>query len=152
MTAIPASDGLGDPQLSWLVRAGGISVLHLGDTVFHGWWWRIAQRLGPFDLVLAPVNGAVVDFPHRQPPSGLPVVMTPEQAAIAAEILGARLAAPMHASGYDVPGAYEPVADAARSFADHAARRGVRVTLPALGEPFALRPATAAPEGRPSAA
>src|SRR5690242_12589081 len=30
LTALPASDGIGDPQVSWLVEAGGVRVLHLG--------------------------------------------------------------------------------------------------------------------------
>ena len=68
ITALPAVDGLGDPQVSWLVEAGGRRVLHLGDTIFHGYWWRMARRHGPFDVVFAPINGAVVDFPHLQPP------------------------------------------------------------------------------------
>src|SRR5437016_11141465 len=83
-TALPAVDGLGDPQVSWLVEAGGRRVLHLGDTMFHSAWWQMARRAGPFDIVFAPVNGAVVDFPHQQPASPLPAVMDPEQAALAA--------------------------------------------------------------------
>ena len=84
LTALPASDGIGDPQTAWLVEAGGVRVLHLGDTMFHGAWWRIALRHGPFDAVLVPVNGAVLDFPHRQPASPLAGALDPEQAALAA--------------------------------------------------------------------
>src|SRR4051794_24118278 len=47
--ALPAVDGLGDPQVSWLVEADAQRVLHLGDTIFHGYWWRMARRHGPFD-------------------------------------------------------------------------------------------------------
>src|SRR3954470_1369528 len=100
LTALPAADGVGDPQVAWLVEAGGVRVLHLGDTMSHGYWWRMAHRHGPFDAVLAPVNGAVVAFPHRRPASPLPAALDPEQAAIAARILGARLAIPIHAEGY----------------------------------------------------
>src|SRR3954447_7655394 len=56
VTALPAVDGIGDPQVSWLVETDGVKVLHLGDTIFHGYWWRIARRYGPFDAVLVPVN------------------------------------------------------------------------------------------------
>lgn len=136
ITGLPAVDGLGDPQVAWLVEADGDRVLHLGDTMFHAFWWRIARRAGPFDVVLLPVNGAVVDFPHRQPPSPLPVVMTPEQAAVAAEILDPRVAVPIHAEGYELPGAYTPSDDAARRFAHAAGERGVRAETPALGEAF----------------
>jgi len=95
-TALPADDGLGDPQVSWLVEAGGRRVLHPGDTVFHGAWWQMARRAGPFDVVFAPVNGAIIDFPHQQPASPLPATMEPEQAALAGKLLGAGTVVPMH--------------------------------------------------------
>jgi len=134
LTALPACDGTGDPQVAWLVEADGVRVLHLGDTMFHGFWWRMARRHGPFDVVLAPVNGAVVGFPHRTPPSPFPVVLDPAQAAIATDILGARLAIPIHADGYEVEGVYRPVPDAAERFATAALERGVSVGALALGE------------------
>ena len=129
LTALPAADGVGDPQVAWLVEADGVRVLHLGDTMFHGYWWRMARRHGPFDAVLVPVNAAVVGFPHRRPASPLPVVLEPAQAAIAAEILGARLAIPIHADGYETDGIYQPVPDAAERFAAAAAERGVPVRI-----------------------
>jgi L-ascorbate metabolism protein UlaG (beta-lactamase superfamily) len=138
VTAVPAVDGLGDPQVSWAVEADGVRVLHLGDTAFHGFWWRIAHRLGPFDVVLLPVNGAVVDFPHRQPPSPLPVALPPEQAAVAASILRPRLAVPIHAEGYELDGAYVPVPDAAERFAAAAAEHGIDVQVPELGRELDL--------------
>ena len=134
LTALPAADGTGDPQVAWLVEAGGVRVLHLGDTMAHGGWWRMAHRHGPFDVVLVPVNGAVVAFPHRRPASPLPVVLDPAQAALAARILGARLAIPIHAEGYEAAGLYEPVPDAAARFADAAAEHGVPVRILDLGE------------------
>jgi L-ascorbate metabolism protein UlaG (beta-lactamase superfamily) len=134
LTALPACDGIGDPQVAWLVRANGVRVLHLGDTTFHGYWWRIARRHGPFDVVLVPVNGAVVSFPHRHPPSPLHVALDPDQAAIATWILGAREAIPIHADGYEIAGIYQPVRDAAKRFAAAAADRGVPVRILAPGE------------------
>ena len=144
LTALPAVDGTGDPQVSWLVEAGGVRVLHLGDTMMHGYWWRIALRHGPFDAVLAPVNGAVVGFPHRRPPSPGPIVLDPEQAAVAAEILGVRLAIPIHAEGYEIDGIYAPVKDAARRFATAAADRGVATRTLEPGEAVDLTPAAVA--------
>lgn len=138
VTALPAADGIGDPQVSWLVEAGGVRVLHLGDTTFHGWWWRIARRHGPFDAVLLPVNGAVLSFPHRQPPSPLPGALNPDHAAIAAQILGARVAIPIHADGYDIAGVYEPVAGAVDKFRAAAADRGVAARTATLGQPMEL--------------
>ncbi len=111
LTALPSVDGLGDPQVSWLVEAEGQRVLHLGDTVFHGHWWRMTKRHGPFDLVLAPINGARVNFPHLQPPSPLQAAMEPEQAAIAAEALGAGALVPIHYGGLEIDPYYLPVAD-----------------------------------------
>lgn len=115
-TALPAVDGLGDPQVSWLVEADGRRVLHLGDTVFHGAWWQMARRAGPFDVVFAPVNGAVIDFPHQQPASPLPATMEPEQAALAGELLGAATVVPMHYGGFAFEPYYRPVADARGRF------------------------------------
>ena len=111
LTALPAVDGTGDPQVSWLVEADGKRVLHLGDTMWHGWWWRIGERYGPPDVVLAPINGPRLTFPHRQPASSLPGAMEPEQAALAAELLHADRLVPIHYGGYEVPGLYEPVDD-----------------------------------------
>lgn len=111
LTALPAVDGTGDPQVSWLIEADGKRVLHLGDTMFHGWWWRTTERFGAPNLVLAPINGARVTFPHRHPASPLPAVMNPEQAALAAEVLQADQLVPIHYDGYALPGVYEPLRD-----------------------------------------
>jgi L-ascorbate metabolism protein UlaG (beta-lactamase superfamily) len=133
-TALPAVDGLGDPQVSWVVEAGDRRVLHLGDTVFHGAWWQMARRAGPFDVVFAPINGAVVSFPHQQPPSPLPSVMEPEQAALAGELLGAATVVPMHYGGYALDPYYRPIADARERFEQAARGRSYRVAVPAPGE------------------
>lgn len=137
-TALPAVDGLGDPQVSWLAEAGGSRMLHLGDTVFHGAWWQMARRAGPFKLVFAPVNGAVIDFPHQQPPSPLPAAMTPEQAALAGELLGAATVVPMHYGGFAVEPFYRPIADARERFERAARGRPYRTAPLAPGEALAL--------------
>jgi L-ascorbate metabolism protein UlaG (beta-lactamase superfamily) len=147
LTALPAADGAGDPQVAWLVEAGGVRVLHLGDTMFHGYWWRMARRHGPFDAVLVPVNGAVVSFPNRRPASPLPVALDPAQAVIAAEILGARQAIPIHAEGFAVDGIYRPVPEPTARFAAAAAERGVPARILAVGETIELH---AAEDTRPT--
>jgi L-ascorbate metabolism protein UlaG (beta-lactamase superfamily) len=139
LTALPAVDGLGDPQVSWLVEAGGQRVLHLGDTVFHGYWWRMARRHGPFDVVFAPINGAVVDFPHLQPSSPLAAAMEPEQAALAGELLGARAVAPMHYDGFATDPWYRPIADAGERFEAAAAGRSYEARVLKPGESFEPR-------------
>jgi L-ascorbate metabolism protein UlaG (beta-lactamase superfamily) len=121
--ALPAVDGLGDPQVSWLVEADGQRVLHLGDTIFHGYWWRMVRRHGPFDLVLAPINGAAVDFPHLQPPSPLAAAMEPEQAALAGDLLRAGVLVPIHYDGFAIDPWYRPVDEALTRFEAAAAGR-----------------------------
>ena len=134
LAALPAVDGIGDPQLSWLVEAEGVRMLHLGDTMMHGFWWRMRERFGPFVVVFLPINGAVLNFPHRQPPCELPAVLDPIQAAVAAGSLKARLAVPMHFGGYAVDPFYRPVPRAAEAFTAAAAARDVPVRTLALGE------------------
>jgi L-ascorbate metabolism protein UlaG (beta-lactamase superfamily) len=136
LTALPAVDGLGDPQVSWVVEADGQRVIHLGDTVFHGFWWRMARRHGPFDVVFAPINGAVVDFPHLQPPSPLAAAMEPEQAALAGELLGAATVVPMHYDGFDIHPWYRPVADAGARFEAAAGERAFEARMLEPGESF----------------
>jgi L-ascorbate metabolism protein UlaG (beta-lactamase superfamily) len=128
LTALPAVDGVGDPQVSWLIEAAGKRVLHLGDTMFHCWWWRVSERFGAPDVVLAPINGARLSFPHRQPASPLAGVMEPEQAALAAELLRAERLVPIHYDGYALDGVYEPVPDALGRLTA-ASERAVKVGL-----------------------
>lgn len=107
-TAVPASDGYGDTQVSWVVSAAGRRIFHGGDTMWHGHWWKIGRQLGPFDVAFLPINGA--RFGWRTPVSGQPGVLTPEQAFAAATVLGARTVVPIHygISGVD---AYQEVDD-----------------------------------------
>jgi len=99
-TPVPASDGYGDPQISWVISGGGRRIFHGGDTMMHGHWWRIGRQFGGFDAAFLPINGA--RFSWRQPASDSPAVLTPEQALSAATILGARRIIPIH---YGVSGA-----------------------------------------------
>jgi L-ascorbate metabolism protein UlaG (beta-lactamase superfamily) len=136
LTALPAVDGLGDPQVSWVVEAEGQRVLHLGDTVFHGYWWRMAQRHGPFDVVLAPINGAVVNFPHLQPPSPLAAAMEPEQAAVAGEALGARTLIPMHYGGFEIDPWYRPLTEPVKRFESASEERAYETRVLEPGDTF----------------
>ena len=140
LTALPAVDGLGDPQLSWLVEADGQRVLHLGDTIFHSYWWRMGRAGGPFDLVLAPINGAVVNFPHLQPPSPLAAAMEPEQAALSGELLRARTVVPIHYGGYSVDPWYCPVDEPLARFRSAAADRPYDARVLEPGESLELVP------------
>jgi L-ascorbate metabolism protein UlaG (beta-lactamase superfamily) len=138
ITALPAADGTGEEQLSWAVEAGGKRIIHCGDTAFHGWWWPAAEQAGPFDVAFVPVNGAVVDFPWRQPASPLPAAMNPDQAAIAAAALGTKRAVPIHFGGFDLDPYYRSIPEADRRFRAAAANAGVETLAPKLGAVFEL--------------
>jgi L-ascorbate metabolism protein UlaG (beta-lactamase superfamily) len=124
-TAVPAANGLGAPQVSWVVTADGRRILHCGDTLFHGHWWQIARRLGPFDAVFLPVNGAVCDFPHPHPANPYPIALDPRQAAAAAYLSGARIAVPMHYDSFHTAGAHEPADDSLEAFTAACDKLGV---------------------------
>ena len=134
VTATPAVDGSGDPQVGWLVRAGERAVFHGGDTMWHGHWWAIAIRHRPISLACLPVNGARIDFPHRQPAADLPAVMTAEQAVAAARALRAGAIVPMHYGTLDYPPLYRPDPDAEEPVRAAAGRDGLEVVVPAVGE------------------
>lgn len=137
-TALPAVDGFGDPQVSWAVAAGGRRIFHAGDTIFHGSWWLTAIRHGPFDAVFLPVNGPRVSLPHRQPASACAAAMDPEQAAVAAQLLGARLAVPIHYDTLHSVPTYVQVDDPAGSFLAAAAALGVEARVLETGETLTL--------------
>lgn len=137
-TAVPAVDGFGDPQVSWVVEVGGRRFLHAGDTLFHGSWWLIAMRAGPIDVAFLPVNGARTDLPHRQPPSPFGVCMGPEEATAAAAILGAARAVPIHYDTIHSPPVYAQVDDPAGRFARAASEAGVEVAVLGPGESLEL--------------
>lgn len=122
--AVPAADGYGDPQSSWIVTAAGRRIIHCGDTLWHGFWWQIGRQFGPFDLAFLPINGA--KFSWRKPASDVSAVLTPQQAAAAADILSARRVVPIH---YGVQGAegYSEVDAPLAQFQKAAAERSIRV-------------------------
>ena len=130
-TAVPAVDGYGDPQVSWVVTGGGRRIIHCGDTLWHGAWWHIGRQYGPFDAAFLPINGA--RFAWRQPVSDVPAVLTPEQAVAAAVVLGARLLVPIH---YGVVGAegYAELPEVESLLATAAARRGIAIQVVRPGD------------------
>ncbi|MER6298897.1 MBL fold metallo-hydrolase [Kitasatospora sp. NPDC001539] len=138
IAAVPAVDTLGDPQVSWAVEAGGKRVIHLGDSMFHGYWWRAARRFGPFDAVLTPINGPTVCFPHCQPPSPYPASLDAEHAAVAARLLQARTVVPIHYDGFHLEGFYTTRPRELDRFLDAAAGEPYTVLTPKLGEDLTL--------------
>jgi L-ascorbate metabolism protein UlaG (beta-lactamase superfamily) len=136
-TAVPAVDGLGDPQVSWVVTDAAARVIHCGDTLWHGHWWRIAERVGPFDVAFLCINGARVRFPNLTP-SGIEADLTPEQAAAAAAVLGAGLAVPIHYGLFDAPPVYEETPRAESRFLAAASAGGLRARVMAAGDTLEL--------------
>jgi L-ascorbate metabolism protein UlaG (beta-lactamase superfamily) len=130
-TPVPASDGYGDPQVSWIVSAGGRRTIHCGDTMWHGHWWQIGRQYGPFDAAFLPINGA--RFGWRKPVSDIPAVMTPEQAVAAAVVLGAQRLIPIH-YGMAYSAEYTEVAHPEDALQSEGKRRGVRVQILQPGE------------------
>lgn len=113
VTSLFASDGLGSPQVSWLVEADGQRLLHAGDTLWHGAWWDFATLHGPIDVACLPANGVAVDYPLFQPAVSIPAVMGPEQAVEAARAMRAGVIVPIHYNQtFEHPDLYRPVPDA----------------------------------------
>jgi L-ascorbate metabolism protein UlaG (beta-lactamase superfamily) len=142
VTAVFAVDGLGDPQVSWIVAAGGARVFHGGDTVWHGAWWRIAKQHGPIDVAFLPANGARVDFPWLQPAADAPAALTPEQAVEAARALGARELVAIHHTALSHERFYRPRTDVPEAVAAAAAERGLEARVAIPGEEMRLQPAS----------
>lgn len=133
LTALPAVDGFGSPQSSWLIEADGVRIFHGGDTLFHGYWWEISKIAGEVDIAFLPINGARIAIPGMAA-TGLPAVMTAEQAAVAGRLLKARLVVPIHYQEFNSPPVYIPDPDAETSFLTHSARQGIPSRLVAAGE------------------
>lgn len=132
-----AVDGLGDSQVSWVVADGDARIFHGGDTVWHGAWWRIAKRHGPFDAAFLPANGARIDFPWLQPAVDEPAALTPEEAVEAARALGAEQLVAIHHAALEHERFYRPRRDAAEAVAAAAAERGVTARAAVPGEEIA---------------
>jgi len=110
---VPAVDGFGHPQVSWVIEGGGKKIIHCGDTLWHGYWQDIAAAYGPFDIAFMPINAARMNQ-GRVFDTGIPAVLTPEQAAVAAKLLNAKIACPIH---YGRPSAnYFETPDPERNF------------------------------------
>jgi L-ascorbate metabolism protein UlaG (beta-lactamase superfamily) len=140
ITALPAADGFGDPQVSWAIAAEGVRILHAGDTLFHGWWWLSALRHGPFDVAFLPAGGAIADLDPRPPPSPLPAGMDPDQAAVAAHLLGARKVVPIHYGPLHEADNYVQSPDPANTLRTAAAKLGVETAILTPGETLSIQP------------
>jgi L-ascorbate metabolism protein UlaG (beta-lactamase superfamily) len=119
--SVPAVDGFGHPQVSWVIEGGGKRVIHCGDTLWHGNWSGVARTYGPFDIAFLPING-FRQVAGRYVDTGVPMSLTPEQAVAAARLVNAKMVCPIHygrsASNYfevpDAIGTFTKSADAAK--------------------------------------
>jgi L-ascorbate metabolism protein UlaG (beta-lactamase superfamily) len=137
LTPVPAVDGFGAPQSSWVIEAGGVRIFHGGDTLFHGYWWEIAKIAGGLDVAFLPINGARIAIPGLEA-TGLPGVMNAEQAAVAARLLKAKVAVPIHYQEFHNPPIYDADLDAETNFIRHAAREKVIPQIVAAGQEVRL--------------
>jgi L-ascorbate metabolism protein UlaG (beta-lactamase superfamily) len=130
-TPVPAADGFGDTlQVSWMVRAGGLNIIHGGDTIWHSGFDLLGRAYGPFDLAFLPINGVVM---HGRPIDvEMPSTMTPAQAVAAAALLRAKLLVPVHYGVSD--DSYREAADAVKETLTLGAAKGVPVRILAEGD------------------
>ena len=134
--AVPASDGFGHPQVSWVIDDGSHRFLHCGDTQWHGGFYDIGRAYGPFDVAFLPING------HRQHGGRYieapePMSLTPERAAEAARILGAKAVVPIHFGSSGNPD-YVEEPNALARFVAASAKAGIAARPLAPGEMMAL--------------
>lgn len=132
--AVPAEDGFGDEQVSWIVSVNGKRFFHGGDTLWHGQWQTIGAQYGPFDAAFLPINGARL---QSDPMPETPGVMTPAQAVDAGKILRARKIVPIH-FGFNDPPAYVESETPLSTLQTEAARRGMPTEHLLPGESLTL--------------
>jgi L-ascorbate metabolism protein UlaG (beta-lactamase superfamily) len=130
MIPVPAADGFGDIQISWIVKAGGRTIIHCGDTIWHSGFDVTGRTYGPFDVAFLPINGVMI---HGRPIDvDVPFTLTPLQAANAAALLHAKRIVPIH---YGVSSAdYREQEAAMATVTKLAAAKGIAVSAVAEGE------------------
>jgi L-ascorbate metabolism protein UlaG (beta-lactamase superfamily) len=136
VTAVPSQDWRGDDQVAWVVEASGRRIIHCGDTIWHGKWWEIARRHGPFDVAFVPINGVIARL-EGFTPTEVPATLTPEQAIEASVVLGAGVACAIHHGLFNNPPRYVEQPDAVGRLLAAALRRSVRAVAPPGGGPVA---------------
>jgi L-ascorbate metabolism protein UlaG (beta-lactamase superfamily) len=137
VTALPAVDGLGEPRISFLVELDDIRMIHCGDTLWHGYWYKWATDYGPLTVTFVPISGALVEVPGVSS-TNVPVVMTPQQAAAAADVLCAQLVIPTHYGCTAHPKGFEEQPNALKEFEQEARRRNLNCRVIEPGEEIEL--------------
>jgi L-ascorbate metabolism protein UlaG (beta-lactamase superfamily) len=144
VTALPAVDGLGEPRTSFFIELDDIRMIHCGDTLWHGYWYKWATDYGPLTVTFVPISGALVEVPGVSA-TNVPTVMTPMQAAAAADVLCAQLVIPTHYGRTARPKGFEEQPNALEDFEREARRRNLNYRVLKPGEEIELdrAPATA---------
>ncbi|MCH6269100.1 MBL fold metallo-hydrolase [Neobacillus citreus] len=106
VSAFYSVDGFGSPQVSWIVNDGAHTIVHCGDTQWHGFWWRMEQQYGPIHAACLPVNGPILHVAGLKAQSSLPACLTPEEAVEAVKILNAEYLVPIHYGTFNNPPFY----------------------------------------------
>jgi L-ascorbate metabolism protein UlaG (beta-lactamase superfamily) len=119
-------DGLGDDQAAWIIKAQDHTLIHCGDTLWHGYWWDIAKKYGPIDAAFLPVNGAIV-HEEGMTPSNQPICMEPEQALTAAKLLNCKLFVPIHYGTFCNPPIYNETRTPLLRLTEHSENFEVKV-------------------------
>jgi len=131
-TAVPAADGFGDEQVSWIVAVQERRFIHAGDTIWHGKFDLIGRQYGPFEAAFLTINGVRTG---GELAIETRATMTPTQAIDAALLLRAERIVPIH-FGLDDPPHYVEVEDPLGWLRREAAARSVRVDHLRPGESY----------------
>lgn len=134
--AVPAMDGFGDEQVSWVLECGGKRLIHCGDTIWHGKWWDIGAAFDGFDVACLPINGAQQNF-GRYSLVDQPGTLTPEQAVAVARVIGARAIMPIH-YGSPASDEYIEVENAEGRLMEAASAHGIEVRILQPGESMTI--------------
>jgi len=126
LIAIPAQDYSAIEQVSWVIKVGGKTIYHGGDSMWHGHFHKVSNAYGPFDIVFLPINGA--DLLVLQPNSHICASLDPIQATAAAKVLRAGLVVPIH-YGMEDPVYYLEYPNAEKVFIEECKRREVKLEI-----------------------
>jgi L-ascorbate metabolism protein UlaG (beta-lactamase superfamily) len=137
-TASNSVDGFGSPQVSWVISDGVHTLIHCGDTQWHGHWWQMEQQFGPIQVACLPVNGPILEVRGLKTQSRLPACLTPEEAVEAAKILEARYLVPIHYKTFNNPPYYCETDDVEGRLLRSAKELAVKVKILRGNEHFSL--------------
>ena len=137
VAALPAVDGLGESRISFFIELDEIRMIHCGDTLWHGYWYKWATDYGPLTVTFVPISGALIEIPGVSA-TGVPAVMTPLQAAAAADVLCAQLVIPTHYGSTAHPSGFEEQPNALETFEREARRRNLNYRVLEPGEEIEL--------------